>query len=115
MGLVNTLVAGDLVMLNALSLTGLVPAMAYHASSKWPRSLRLHAAVFLHALCHASDATLQLVVACRVCGLPATYALLSRRTIRRLHWSLCLQSWAFASRFQNACGAIPQESPASSC
>lgn len=68
MALVNTLVAGDGGVMQALSLTGLVPAMARHASSKWPRSLRLHAAVFLHALCHANDALLQLVVACRVRG-----------------------------------------------
>ena len=67
MALANVLVAGAEDVLNELCLTGLVPAMARHASSKWPRSLRLHAAVFLHAMCHASASSLQLVVICRVC------------------------------------------------
>ena len=55
MGLINSLVLGDVEAIRLISLVGLVPAVIQYASTKWPLTLRMHAAVFLHTLGHSGN------------------------------------------------------------
>lgn len=67
MSMATVLVNEDAAELQALSSSGLVPAVATFAAAQWPYILRLRAASFLHNLCHAGEIAVLLVITCGVC------------------------------------------------
>ena len=64
--LANALVSNDTASLEAGCLLGLVPAVLRYAFPSQPLPLRMQAAAFAAALCHASTATARMFVACQV-------------------------------------------------
>ena len=64
--LANALVGNDTASLEAGCLLGLVPAVLRYAFPSQPLPLRMQAAAFAAALCHASTATARMFVACQV-------------------------------------------------
>ncbi|CAK0734185.1 hypothetical protein CVIRNUC_000395 [Coccomyxa viridis] len=75
--LANALISNDTASLEAGCLLGLVPAVLRYAFPSQPLPLRMQAAAFAAALCHASTATARMFVACQ--GMPVLAALMEDR------------------------------------
>ena len=62
---VNQIIAQDAKLQESLCMLGGIPAIMTFAGPAHPLDLRLQAAYFLHDMCHASQLTLQMCIACR--------------------------------------------------